>query len=99
MELARLDEMMAAHYGNAVWGDKRALDSVLRIMDRRHRLHGLDKSINLLTAESVKLRNNSSSKALPSRHTKTFPPSLLNSSSTQSVGFLSSSRRTRRTIA
>jgi len=43
MELARLDEMMAAHYGNAVWGDKRALDSVLRIMDRRHRLHGLDK--------------------------------------------------------
>jgi hypothetical protein len=43
MELARLDAMMASVYTRAVEGDKEAINTVLKIMDRRQRLLGLDK--------------------------------------------------------
>jgi hypothetical protein len=44
MELARLDAMMASViYTRAVEGDKEAINTVLKVMDRRYRLLGLDK--------------------------------------------------------
>jgi hypothetical protein len=42
-ELLRLDEMQAALYKKAVKGDIRAIDAVLRIMQRRAKLLGLDE--------------------------------------------------------
>lgn len=58
MELARLDEMHAAVWDQARDGDLHALDRILRIMERRARLLGLDYSMrphdrDAQTAEAV----------------------------------------------
>lgn len=42
VELDRLDRLQAAVWGSASKGDVKAVDSVLKIMDRRARLLGLD---------------------------------------------------------
>jgi hypothetical protein len=42
MELHRLDEMQAAVYPDAVAGDHSAINSVLRIQERRAKLMGFD---------------------------------------------------------
>lgn len=42
LELARLDRMQAALWPKVVKGDTRAADTVLRVMQRRARLSGLD---------------------------------------------------------
>jgi hypothetical protein len=42
LELSRLDELFHAMFTRAVTGDKPAVDRVLRIMDRRSKLLGLD---------------------------------------------------------
>ena len=42
MELARMDEMMAGIYPTALQGDMQAIDRVLRIMERRAKLLGID---------------------------------------------------------
>ncbi|MEU3013354.1 helix-turn-helix domain-containing protein [Nocardia asteroides] len=42
IELDRLDDMMRAFYPKALRGDYKAADRVLRIMERRGRLTGLD---------------------------------------------------------
>lgn len=42
LELARLDEMQSALWSQATQGDLRAVDTVLKIIDRRVRLLGLD---------------------------------------------------------
>jgi len=49
MELERLDRLQAGVWAKAISGDVRALDSVLRIIDRRSRILGLDapKEVNL----------------------------------------------------
>jgi hypothetical protein len=49
MELDRLDRLQAGVWGKAITGDIRALDAVLRIIDRRARLLGLEapKEVNL----------------------------------------------------
>lgn len=43
LELLRLDELHRACWGKAMAGDLRAVDRVLRVMERRARLLGLDK--------------------------------------------------------
>jgi len=49
MELDRLDRLQAGVWGKAINGEIRAVDSVLRIIDRRARLLGLDapKELNV----------------------------------------------------
>lgn len=49
MELDRLDRLQAAVWGKALNGDVRSLDAVLRIIDKRAKLLGLDapKEVNL----------------------------------------------------
>jgi DNA-binding CsgD family transcriptional regulator len=47
IELARLDDLQFGIWADARRGDKRAIDSVLRIMERRARLLGLDITRNL----------------------------------------------------
>lgn len=49
LELARLDDMQFGIWADARRGDKKAVDIVLRIMERRARLLGLDnnKVVNL----------------------------------------------------
>jgi hypothetical protein len=49
MELDRLDRLQAAIWGKALNGDVRSLDAVLRIIDRRARILGLEapKEVNL----------------------------------------------------
>ena len=42
MELDRLDRLQAAVWGRAALGEVKAIDSVLKIIDRRSRLLGLD---------------------------------------------------------
>ena len=42
MEVARLDRLLAAHWGKATKGDVNATRMVLTIMDRRAKLLGLD---------------------------------------------------------
>ncbi len=42
VEAARLDRLQAAIWDKAMGGDLRAVDSVLRIIQQRHRLLGLD---------------------------------------------------------
>lgn len=42
MEADRLDRLQAAAWAKALQGDVRAIDTVLRIMDRRAKLMGLD---------------------------------------------------------
>jgi len=42
METDRLDRLQAAVWAKAIQGDTKAVDAVLRIMDRRARLMGLD---------------------------------------------------------
>ena len=46
IELARLDDLQFGIWADARRGDKRAIDSVLRIMERRARLLGLDITRN-----------------------------------------------------
>jgi len=43
MELARLDELQRAVYDKAVGGETKAIETVLKIMERRARLRGLDQ--------------------------------------------------------
>lgn len=43
MEVARLDELQAGIWDKAVMGDKDCIDRVLKIMDRRAQLLGLDR--------------------------------------------------------
>lgn len=43
LELARLDALQAAHWPQAVAGSVRSADLVLRVMDRRMKLLGLDQ--------------------------------------------------------
>jgi DNA-binding CsgD family transcriptional regulator len=47
IELSRLDDLQFGIWADARRGDKRAIDSVLRIMERRARLLGLDITRNL----------------------------------------------------
>ena len=42
LENQRLDALQAAHWGGAMRGNKPAADTVLRVMERRARLNGLD---------------------------------------------------------
>jgi hypothetical protein len=44
LELQRLDEMQRAIFAQACGGDTTAIQTVLKIMDRRARLEGLDKT-------------------------------------------------------
>src|SRR4051794_16459536 len=43
LELARLDALQAAHWAQAVGGSVRSADLVLRVIDRRTKLLGLDQ--------------------------------------------------------
>lgn len=45
MELRRLDLMTPQHLKSAIEGDPKAVDAVIKIMDRRSKLMGLDKPI------------------------------------------------------
>lgn len=45
LEAARLDELQAAMWEQALAGDPRAVDTVLRISDRRSKLLGLDMPV------------------------------------------------------
>jgi hypothetical protein len=47
MELDRLDRLQRGVWASAIGGNVRAVDSVLRIMDRRARLLGLDMPVRL----------------------------------------------------
>lgn len=47
MELARLDDMQFSLWADARKGDKKAIDTVLRIMERRAKLLGLDINRNV----------------------------------------------------
>lgn len=42
LELARLDRMQAAIWASAIKGDVKAIDALLRLMQRRARMFGLD---------------------------------------------------------
>lgn len=55
VELARLDRLQAAAWAPAVGGELRAIDTVLRIIDRRCRLLGLDAPVRaeVLTISDV----------------------------------------------
>jgi hypothetical protein len=59
LELERLDRLQVAVWGKAVTGDIRALDSVLRIIDRRTRILGLEapKEVNLKAEVTTYDRN------------------------------------------
>lgn len=59
LELERLDRLQAGVWGKALNGDLRALDSVLRIIDRRTRILGLDapKEVNLKAEVTTYDRN------------------------------------------
>lgn len=46
-ELQRLDRLQQAHWMNALRGDARATDIVLKISDRRSRLLGLDQPVQV----------------------------------------------------
>jgi hypothetical protein len=47
IELERLDRIQAGLWDKAITGDTRAVDSLLRVFDRRARLLGLDAPTNL----------------------------------------------------
>lgn len=49
LELARLDALQAAHWPQAVAGSVRSADLVLRVIDRRMRILGLDQSPSTTT--------------------------------------------------
>lgn len=55
LELTRLDRLQAAAWAAAVGGDLRAIDTVLRVVDRRCRLLGLDAPVRaeVLTISDV----------------------------------------------
>ncbi|MBA8815645.1 hypothetical protein FHX48_000697 [Microbacterium halimionae] len=66
LELQRLDEMSVSVYRRAVNGDVKAIDSVLKIMDRRAKLLNLYRAnpsgaeregVSLLQSIEVQLRN------------------------------------------
>lgn len=52
MELARLDELQNAIWERATEGELRAIDAVLRIMERRAKLVGLDTSRHTVKVSS-----------------------------------------------
>lgn len=54
MELRRLDAMLAAIWPDVLDGDLKALDRVLRIMDRRARYYALDQRAVLALATNTK---------------------------------------------
>ncbi len=47
LELSRLDSMLKPFYAKAIKGDEFALRSTLEILDRRYKLLGLTKAINV----------------------------------------------------
>jgi uncharacterized protein (DUF3084 family) len=55
VELARLDRLQAAAWGPAVGGELRAIETVLRVIDRRCKLLGLDAPIRaeVLTIDDI----------------------------------------------
>lgn len=54
VELDRLDRLQRSHWNNAISGDVAATNVVLRIMDRRARLLGLDAPIKHdITVETI----------------------------------------------
>jgi hypothetical protein len=55
VELLRLDRLQAAVWGAAVQGDLRAIETCLKILDRRAKLLGLDSAIKLevLTIDAI----------------------------------------------
>jgi hypothetical protein len=47
LEILRLDRLQAAAWTAAVGGDLRAIETVLKVIDRRARLNGLDGSVKV----------------------------------------------------
>ena len=59
MELARLDELQASVWASAVSGDLNAIDRVLKIMQHRAKLIGLDLTIERTTSTTIVVNGNS----------------------------------------
>jgi hypothetical protein len=51
LELLRLDDMLFAVYESARGGDLKAVDSVLKVMERRAKLLGLDAQVTTRTVQ------------------------------------------------
>jgi hypothetical protein len=55
LELLRLDRLQAAMWSDAMAGDDKAVRAILRIMDRRARLLGLDAAKTIKTVMTTEL--------------------------------------------
>jgi hypothetical protein len=61
LELRRLDRLQAAQWDTALDGDTRAAETVLKIMDRRYRLLGLDRAPETTNVQTVIVSGDSDS--------------------------------------
>lgn len=61
LEAERLDNLQRAVWGNAMAGDVRSVEAVLRIMDRRAKLYGLDKQVETQNVASTVIVQGASS--------------------------------------
>jgi hypothetical protein len=56
LELLRLDELLNALWGTAIVGDGKAVDRVLKVMERRAKLLGLDAPFEIKTDGQIHIK-------------------------------------------